>query len=320
MFAATRPGEPGSNDVWAITQMSGAIWVGGYAAGIDRLAPGTTGFAHYRHDAADPHSIASDTVLGLMAARDGSLWVGSEGGIDVIEADGSLRHVDLSMLPDSHRINANSMLDAGDGTVLVGTRLGLLRIDAALHASVVADDRLSDRIVNSVVAGSEPGELWIATRHGLDHLAPAGTISAYLENPAVAGAFPGEYAYDAMRDREGTLWFATFEAGVVKLPASWHNFALFRNDPTDAASLSANRTQGLAVDDAGRLWSVNLDGGIDRLDPATGRVERFGGGSSLPRTRRCGPCSPTAPASSGSATRAASEYTNCKVENSATCR
>src|SRR5207342_1906788 len=49
-------------------------------------------------------------------------------------------------------------------------------------------------------------------------------------------------------------------------------------DPADAASLSANRTQGLAADDAGRIWSVNLDGGIDRLDPATGRVERFGGG------------------------------------------
>jgi signal transduction histidine kinase/CheY-like chemotaxis protein/streptogramin lyase len=272
------PKSLGGNDVWAITQdASGAIWVGGYAAGVDRLVPGATGFAHYRHDAADPHSIASDTVLGLMAARDGRLWVGSEGGIDVIEVDGSLRHVDLSVLPASHRVNANSMLDAGDGTVLVGTRLGLLRIDAALHASVVADDRLSDRIVNSVVAGSEPGELWIATRHGLDHLATAGTISAYLENPAVAGAFPGENAYDAMRDREGTLWFATFEAGVVKLPASWHNFALFRNDPADTASLSANRTQGLAADDAGRIWSVNLDGGIDRLDPATGRVERFGG-------------------------------------------
>ena len=272
------PKSLGGNDVWAITQdANGAIWVGGYAAGVDRLVPGATGFAHYRHDAADPHSIASDTVLGLMAARDGRLWVGSEGGIDVIEVDGSLRHVDLSVLPASHRVNANSMLDAGDGTVLVGTRLGLLRIDAALHASVVADDRLSDRIVNSVVAGSEPGELWIATRHGLDHLATAGTISAYLENPAVAGAFPGENAYDAMRDREGTLWFATFEAGVVKLPASWHNFALFRNDPADTASLSANRTQGLAADDAGRIWSVNLDGGIDRLDPATGRVERFGG-------------------------------------------
>ncbi len=236
----------GGNDVWAITQVaSGAIWVGGYAAGIDRLVPGATGFAHYRHDAAEPHSIASDTVLGLIAARDGRLWVGSEGGIDVIEVDGSLRHVDLSVLPDSHRINANSMLDAGDGTVLVGTRLGLLRIDAALHASVVVDDRLSDRIVNSVVAGAEPGELWIATRHGLDHLAPAGTISAYLENPAVAGAFPGENAYDAMRDREGTLWFATFEAGVVKLPASWHNFALFRNDPADAASLERQPHAGL---------------------------------------------------------------------------
>jgi signal transduction histidine kinase/CheY-like chemotaxis protein/streptogramin lyase len=273
------PASLGGNDVWAITQdASGAIWVGGYSAGIDRLVPGATGFVHYRHDAADPHSIAADTVLGLMTARDGRVWVGSEAGIDVIDVNGSLRHVDLSALADPRRINANSMLDAGDGTVLAATRLGLLRIDAELHASIVADDRLSDRIVNSVVAGSEPGDLWIATRHGLDHLAPGGMISAYLENAAVAGAFPGENAYDAMRDREGTLWFATFEAGVVKLPASWHNFALFRNDPTDTASLSANRTQGLAADDAGRIWSVNLDGGIDRLDPATGRVERFGGG------------------------------------------
>ena len=109
MTSATRRASAATTSGRSREDASGAIWAGGYAAGIDRLVPGATGFAHYRHDAADQNSIASDTVLGLMAARDGRLWVGSESGIDVIDVGGSLRHADLSVLPDSRRINANSI-------------------------------------------------------------------------------------------------------------------------------------------------------------------------------------------------------------------
>ena len=272
----------GGDDVWTITQdAAGALWIGGYAGGLDRLDPGAKHFVHFRHYSTNTQSIASDNVLGLLAAK-GRLWAGTDAGIDLIEPGGTVVHVDLSAVPGSGRVNAIALVEDADGAVLAGTRRGLLRIDANLHASVVAADALTDPLVYGAVAGSAAGELWIATRHGLNRRATDATVSHYLENPAVPGSFPGDTVFDVMRDREGSMWFATFEGGVAKLPASWRNFALFRNDPADPASLSGNRTQGLAADERGGIWAVNLDGGIDRLEPSGGKIERYAGRLEIP--------------------------------------
>ena len=237
-----------SDDVWAVTQdQAGAIWVGTYAGGLEKLKPGSNGFTHYRHDSTNPQSISSDIVLGLLVASDGRLWVGTDAGVDVIGPDGTIHRVDFSALPGSGRINAISLVEADGGAVLASTRRGLARIDSALEVGLVAAEGLTDKFVYGVVAGSAAGELWIATRHGLNRRAAAGAITAYIQNPALPGAFPGDTAFDAMRDREGNLWFTTGDGGVAILPASWRNFALFRNDPAeqDNALLIGNRGRGL---------------------------------------------------------------------------
>jgi len=272
---ANEPSSLGADDVWTITQdETGAIWTGSYAGGLDQLKPGATGFVHFRHDSTNPQSISSDNVLGLLPQPGAGLWVGSDVGVDLIETGGKIRHVDFTVLAGNGRINAITLLDAGDGGVLAGTRRGLLRIDPALRSSVVAADGLTDKLVYGVTTGAS-GELWVATRHGLNRLAPRGDIARYVENPAVPGAFPGDSVFDAMRDREGNLWFATLEGGAAKLPSAWRNFSLYRNDPGNARSLSANRTLGLAAGADGSVWAVNWDGRIDRLDPLTGAVERL---------------------------------------------
>ncbi len=272
--AANDPASLAGNDVWAIAQTTdGAIWAGGYAGGLDRLKPDQSGFVHFHHDPANPDSLNSDNVLALHGDHAGNLWVGSNVGIDVYGADGHFRHVDFSAIPGSGGINAAVFLESPDG-MLTGTRRGVLRIGADLKASVVVDTSLSDMVVYGL-ARDDDGALWIATRQGLNRLGKGGRLDAYTENAAVPGSLPGKKVFDALRDHEGGLWFATTDGGIARLPAQWRNFALFRNDPRDAQSLSANRVEGLAADAQSGVWSVNLDGGIDRLDPATGKAERF---------------------------------------------
>ena len=264
----------GGNDVWAIGQTrEGAIWVGGYVGGLDRIAPDLSGFVHFRHDAADPASLGSDNTLALHGDRAGNLWVGSDVGVDVYGVDAHFRHVDFRAIPGSGGVNAAVFQEAGDD-MLVGTRRGLLHIGADLKASVVADTTLSDKVVYGMAADGD-GTLWIATRQGLNRRGSNGHLDVYTENAGVPGSLPGKKVFDALRDREGGLWFATTGGGIARLPAHWRNFALFRHDPGDAHSLSENRVEGLAADAQGGVWSVNLDGGIDRLDPASGHVERY---------------------------------------------
>ncbi|MDR3389564.1 MAG: ATP-binding protein [Rudaea sp.] len=271
----------GGDDVWAIGQDGGGtIWVGSYAGGLDRLAPDLGGFTHFRHDASDAASLGSDNVLALHGDGSGNLWIGSDAGIDVRAADGRFRHVDFSALAGSGAVNAAVMLDAG-ADILAGTRRGLVRVNAQLHARVVADKALSDKIVYGL-AGGDAGATWIATRQGLGRLGSDGHMDVYTENAAVPGSLPGKKLFDALRDREGGLWFATTDGGLAQLPAQWRNFSLFRHDPDSVHSLSENRVQGLAGDAQGSVWAVNIDGGIDRLDPVSGRVERYAERWSVP--------------------------------------
>ncbi|HET8941653.1 MAG TPA: two-component regulator propeller domain-containing protein [Rudaea sp.] len=263
-----------SNDVWTIGQtVDGIIWVGGYASGLDRLNPDTNTFVHYRHDPANAASLASDNVLAVFGDRNANLWIGTDAGIDVMNGDGRFRHVDLSALQGSGRVNAIAFLQR-EHDMLVATRRGVLRIDANLKASVLVDAGLGDKVVYGLARGRHDA-VWIATRDGLARWNTDGDVDAYSENAAVPGSFPGKKVFDALRDREGGLWFATTDGGVAYLPPDWRNFALYRHDPGNPLSISENRVEGIAAAANGAIWAVNLDGGIDRLDPASGTVERF---------------------------------------------
>ncbi|MBS0557839.1 MAG: response regulator [Proteobacteria bacterium] len=277
------PASLAGNDVWAIAQTrDGAIWAGGYAMGLDRLDESARSFTHFRHDAGNDASLASDNVLALRGDVSGRLWIGTDAGIDVRGTDGRFRHVDVSKLPGGGGINAAAFLETPEG-MLAGTRRGLLRIGADFVARVLEDARLPDPVVYALAADVDDA-VWIGTREGLARRAQDGRLDVYAANAAVAGSLPGKKVFDALRDREGGLWFASTSGGAAYLPAQWRRFALFRNDPRDAASLSGNRVQGLAADAHGRVWSVNLDGGIDRLDPSSGRIERFATRWSAPET------------------------------------
>lgn len=262
------------NDVWAITQdVGGAIWAGGYAMGLDRFDESTSTFVHFRHVDGDAGSLVSDNVLALRGDANGNLWIGTDAGIDVHGADGRFRHVDLSAVSGTGAINAAVFLESADG-ILAGTRHGVLRIGTDLNARVIEDARLPDRIVYAL-ASDPAGSLWIGTREGLAQRMTNGHLDIHSENAAVAGSLPGKKVFDALRDRDGGLWFATTTGGIAYLQHDWQRFVLYRNDLRDTASLSANRVQGLAADADGGVWSVNLDGGIDRLDPASGKVQRL---------------------------------------------
>jgi len=271
-----------TNDVWTIaSDAAGAIWIGGYGGGVDRLDPASGKITHLRKEAGSTLGLMSDNVLALYFDRSGRLWIGTDVGIDVRGTDGTVRHVDLAAVSTDGRFNAANLVEDGDGSILAGTRHGLLRIDANLAARVVLDRQLNDAYAYAVVR-DDAGDLWIGSRSGLNRMGKNGRLYGYIENSAVPGSFPGNTAFDAMRDHEGGLWFATFEGGIARLPANWRNFSLYRNDPANADSLSANRVQGLAEGAAGAVWAVNLRGGIDRLDPVSGRVERMTGSMPAP--------------------------------------
>jgi len=268
------PASLAKGDVYTIAQSAdGAIWSGGYASGVNRIDPAGKGFTHFRHSDADANSLVSDDVFVLRGDAQGRMWIGGIAGLDVLDRDARVHHVDFSGVPGSGKINAAALFEEADGSMLVGMRRGVVRVGADLRARALIGAGLTDARIR-VLARDAQEDLWIGTQHGLDRLAQDGRLYGYLSDIAVPGSMPGVRIASMFGDRERAMWFATSEAGIGRLPPRWRDFALYRSVPGDTRSLSANAAQGLAENPDGRVWNVNSDGGIDLLDPQGGSVER----------------------------------------------
>jgi signal transduction histidine kinase/CheY-like chemotaxis protein/streptogramin lyase len=263
----------GNDDVWALAEdASGTIWVGTYLGGLNGLqADGS--FAHVDHDAENPGSLRSSTIVSLHADPNGRLWIGTDVGLDVRETDGRIKHVELPPLQQrkgpSH---VWAFIPDNDGGMLVGTRKGLFRVGADLgYLGEVAASTPPLSIVS--LARGAPDELWIGTLSGLVQF-DGKRAQRYSGEESVPGSLPEVRIHDIMRDAEGGQWFALEGSGIAHLPPHWHDFATFRHVPGDVASLSFPRVRAVALDENDAAWIATGNGALDRIDPVTGAIER----------------------------------------------
>lgn len=75
-----------------------------------------------------------------------------------------------------------------------------------------------------------------------------------------------------LQDRRGFMWFATRD-GLNRYDGN--TFGVYKNNPDDPGSLSANFTDDLIEDDHGYLWIATQSGGVDKFDPTTERFTHY---------------------------------------------
>jgi signal transduction histidine kinase/ligand-binding sensor domain-containing protein len=269
-------GTLGSNDLFALAQdASGAIWVGTYLGGLNRLEADDR-FLHVDHDAEDAASLRSSTVYSLYADSRNRLWVGTDEGLDVREADGRIVHVDLPPLAQRPGPSiVMSFLQDADDSMLVGTRKGLFRVDSQLRYQGEVATTTPALMVSALARGKSDDSLWLGLLTGLAQFDEHG-LQRYNAEEFAPGAYPGTRTMDVRVDSEGGVWFALFDGGIARLPPHWRNFAAFRHLPGDAASLTHSRVKALGVDGLRALWAASGTDGLDRIDRASGRIERWG--------------------------------------------
>jgi signal transduction histidine kinase/ligand-binding sensor domain-containing protein len=269
-------GTLGSNDLFALAQdASGAIWVGTYLGGLNRLeADGR--FLHVDHDAEDPRSLRSSTVYALHADPRNRLWIGTDEGLDVRDAQGHIVHVELPLLAQRPGpAIVMSFLQEADGSVLVGTRKGLFRVDAELRYQGEIAAATPTLMVSALARDNSDDSVWLGLLSGLARFDAHG-LQRYNAEESAPGAYPGTRTMDIRADSEGGVWFALFDGGVARLPPHWRNFAAFRHIPGDTASLTRSRVKALGVDGTRAVWAASGNDGLDRIDRASGQIERWG--------------------------------------------
>ena len=272
----------GSDDVLALAEDSvGAIWVGTYLGGLARIdAEGRV--ERIEHSLEGAPGLRSNFVLGLYGDANGRLWIGTDQGLDVRLPDGRFVAVDLPSMgaTRSPPTMVSAFWPEDDGSMLVGLRGGVVRVRADLGVDSMVGAAVNTSVI--ALARDSDGHLWAATSQGL--LRDDGDRwEAFAAGERDRGEVPGTRAFDAMRDREGNLWFAFADGGVARLPPHADRFGVWQGGGR-ARSLTHTRLAGVAADPRGGAWVISDTDGLDHVG-SDGAVTRHGaripGGTAL---------------------------------------
>lgn len=228
----------------------GLVWSGSSLQGIGVHDPASEAVALYRRRSAVPGSLPGNSVQAVLAAADGSVWLG---------------------------------LGRAGGLVHFRPGVGVLRH----YLNDPADSRsLADNSVSTLALGRD-GALWVGfDSHGLDRLDPAGgSFRHYRHRAGDAASLPGNLINELYVDADDTLWVGSDGGGLASLCRGCDGFRRYVGSAGDNFDFSVATITAIAESEGGEIWFGLFGGGVARLHRHSGQVQRFSAanGSAGPR-------------------------------------
>jgi two-component system sensor histidine kinase ChiS len=272
---ATTLAAPGVESLYQ--DAGGVIWVGAFTNGVCKFDELRMKFGHYwtRSHPATAYFEDSD-----------ALWVGTyHGGIYKYEFEAQRQTVYHSLASDGSG-SLEGWITAlhrdRRGTLWVSLKSkGLIAFDprTEAHREYFPDPKKPNSLpVDTVwdIWEDDRGVLWLATwGAGLVRLDPqTETFSVAADDTTGLGS---TYLYNLYPDPldKKLLWIGTAKGGVVRYDTTLNAGTSFRHRPEDPASLSSDDVLSIYRARNGSVWLGTYGGGLNRLDPSTGKVQRY---------------------------------------------
>ncbi|MDN3204114.1 hybrid sensor histidine kinase/response regulator transcription factor [Algoriphagus sediminis] len=237
----------------------GEVWIGSIYDGLDRYNPATETFTHFRHDPDNPNSLRTNYVSTLFVDRLGTLWIGTDAGVDTLDREtGNFVQIQV---------------DSPAGGML----------QKAFIRSIYED---------------RSGVIWIGAGNAFDYTnSPSSglyrfqkktsSITHFRHDPADPSSLIGNRVKAIFEDSKGNFYIGSDGDGLHLMDRETGKFQRLPNIPGNPNALSRppiNEKATFAVDhisfiseDAeGGIWIGTYAGGINRYDPKSKEIEFFG--------------------------------------------
>ena len=247
---------------------------------------------HALHDSRSPRSIANNIVWAVFSDRWGNLWAGTDLGVSCLRQSKFFSYTQLSDITNTGEGNCLHLIHRGtDGRLWLGGTNGLISYSATRGfmpegaAELVwfrqssPTHYMSHNRVRRVYTDLD-GRVIVCTDHGLNIYNPQ---TRQLRNVVVVDPtrrYSTAWAYDIIDDGRGRYWICSYMGGVFIIEKQR---LLAASTPVVVADRHiAKQLQGihvwqLAKDRKGRIYARMYDNGLDRIDPASLRVEHVVG-------------------------------------------
>ena len=247
---------------------------------------------HALHDSRSPRSIANNIVWAVFSDRWGNLWAGTDLGVSCLRQSKFFSYTQLSDITNTGEGNCLHLIHRGtDGRLWLGGTNGLISYSAT-HGFMPESTAelvwfrqsspthyMSHNRVRRVYTDLD-GRVIVCTDHGLNIYNPQ---TRQLRNVVVVDPtrrYSTAWAYDIIDDGRGRYWICSYMGGVFIIEKQRLLAAatpVVVADRHIAKQLQGIHVWQLAKDRKGRIYARMYDNGLDRIDPASLRVEHVVG-------------------------------------------
>jgi signal transduction histidine kinase/ligand-binding sensor domain-containing protein/CheY-like chemotaxis protein/HPt (histidine-containing phosphotransfer) domain-containing protein len=235
--------------------------------------------------------LSQDTVEGILQDSRGYLWLATESGLDRYDGN-SIR------VYRRERGNPQALASDYIWTIAEDAHADLWL--ATIGGGVERWERSSDRFQQFRHNPADPaslasdevrtllidhdGRIWAGTLdRGLDVLDPhTGVARHFRHHDADPHSLAADGVFALHMDHAGGIWVGT-DGGLSRYEPASGSFINYGRS-ADGAGLSDLQVRVISEDHTGALWIGTLHGGVDRLEPGTGRVTSFRHDAANPRS------------------------------------
>jgi len=180
-------------------------------------------------------------VRNIFRARDGALWIGTDGGgAYQVREGGITTHLTAPSQLTNNFVRA--FLETRDGTLWIACDEGVTLVGAAGISKLNEADGLAHFSTRSLLEDRD-GSVWVGTDRGLSHW-----VRGRFEQDTATHALVQEKVWSILQDRRGSLWFGTRDHGLFR----YRDGMVQRF--TTADGLPANSIYQLLQDRRGNFW------------------------------------------------------------------
>lgn len=242
----------------------GRLWVGSWGNGLQYWDTDAEAFVQFLPDPADPHSLASNRVQRMMIDSRDRLWVGTAGGINLVDPEqpGRLRRFAHDQ-PEHplHGARIWGMVEHASG-FWFATSNGLYRLshDLTEWSRLLLDERAAERFergaeVRTVAVAH--GQIWAGSQLGVFRWDPDRDDLVRVEfEQDPARAMPRINAI--LESRDGGIWVGAHD-GLYRIDERVPRFVLLDDSHHFIPDVDI---RALFEDTEGNLWIGSRDQGI----------------------------------------------------------
>jgi ligand-binding sensor domain-containing protein/signal transduction histidine kinase len=189
--------------------------------------------------------LANVKVRNVYRARDGALWIGTDGSGAYRVAGDAVRHYTAPAELTNNFIRG--FLQSRDGAMWIATDEGVSRIGADGARKYTEANGLVFFSTRSMLE-DRSGGLWIGTEHGLSLWR-----DGHFEHDAATAALAEEKVWSILEDRRGVLWFGTRDHGLFRYRVGAGSDR-GRMQQFTAQGMPSNSVYQVLQDRTGRFW------------------------------------------------------------------